>query len=170
MSPAEIIEKAAADGVDLSLSPAGNVNAAGDQSAVSRWLPTIREHKPAIISALMQAANEVSSWRWLLHYPKGDPVEASCSPVATRKEVLRMFPGTVAVEPISDLPKRKPNDAEVAELQGLVAAIYHDATETDRAEALMAALADPDVTLLCYRAIAGTSGMPLSLNHRWNAL
>lgn len=162
MNPAEIIECAAADGVDLSLSPAGKVNAAGDQSAVSRWLPAIREHKPAIISALMRAANEVSSWRWLLHYPKSDPVEASFSPVATREEVLRQFPGTVGADPIQDLPKRKPIDAEVKELQALVATIYQGDTEADRAEALAAALADPDIALLCYRAIAGTPSLVIA--------
>jgi hypothetical protein len=53
-----IIQKAAADGVSLTLSPAGTIKAAGDQKAVNRWLPALREHKPALLAALAPATEE----------------------------------------------------------------------------------------------------------------
>lgn len=52
MSPAEIIERAADEGVLLALSPTGSISAKGDQSTIDRWLPTIRECKAAIIAEL----------------------------------------------------------------------------------------------------------------------
>lgn len=52
MSPAEIIERAAEDGVLLALSPSGNISAKGDQSVIDLWLPTIRQSKAAIIAEL----------------------------------------------------------------------------------------------------------------------
>jgi hypothetical protein len=52
MTPAAIICEAAADGVILALSPADTIKATGDQVAVTRWLPVLREHKPDILPAL----------------------------------------------------------------------------------------------------------------------
>jgi hypothetical protein len=52
MSPSVLIREAAADGVNLALSSAGAIKAVGDQAAVNRWLPILREHKPAILAAL----------------------------------------------------------------------------------------------------------------------
>jgi hypothetical protein len=52
MTPAAIIREAAADGVSLALSSAGTIKATGDQAAVNRWLPVLREHKPALLAAL----------------------------------------------------------------------------------------------------------------------
>ena len=54
MSPADIIEGAANDGVLLALSPNGRISAKGDQSAVDRWLPTVRERKAAIVAELQR--------------------------------------------------------------------------------------------------------------------
>ncbi len=93
-----------------------------------------------------------TSWRWLLHYP-GRDVEVSTSPESTLAELLRDFPGVITADPIPDTPKRKPTEAEAKELQALVAAIYSADTDNDLAEALAAALADPDGALLCYREI-----------------
>ncbi|MGH8586207.1 MAG: hypothetical protein ACREWE_08525 [Gammaproteobacteria bacterium] len=53
----DIIREAAADGVSLALSPAGTIRAAGDQAAMNRWLPVLREHKPGILAALRQHNN-----------------------------------------------------------------------------------------------------------------
>ena len=58
MTPAVIIEQAAADGVRLALSPAGTIKATGNGDAVNRWLPLIREHKPGVLAALQEAAND----------------------------------------------------------------------------------------------------------------
>ena len=58
MNPAAIIRQAQAEGVMLALSPAGMIKATGEVAAVTRWLPVIREHKPGIVAALQQAAND----------------------------------------------------------------------------------------------------------------
>lgn len=102
--------------------------------------------------ATPEPGESATAWRWLLHYP-GHDVEVSTMPESTRAEMLRDFPGAIAAEPIPDTPKRKQTEAEAKELQALVAAIYAADTDNDRAEALAAALADPDGALLCYRAI-----------------
>jgi hypothetical protein len=60
MNPAAIIQQAAADGVKLALSPAGTIKAAGEGAAVNRWLPVIREHKPAIVAALANSLPTIS--------------------------------------------------------------------------------------------------------------
>ena len=52
MSPAEIIERATEEGVLLALSPSGSISARGNQSAIDRWLPAIRQSKAAIIAEL----------------------------------------------------------------------------------------------------------------------
>ena len=59
MTPASILREAAADGVNLVLSPSGTIMAKGDQAAVSRWIPVIRQHKPQIIEVLREAANDL---------------------------------------------------------------------------------------------------------------
>lgn len=52
MSPADIIERASEEGVLLVLSPTGSISAKGDQSAVDRWLPAIKQNKAAVIAEL----------------------------------------------------------------------------------------------------------------------
>jgi hypothetical protein len=52
MNPATIVKAAAQDGVKLALSPTGTIKASGDQAAVSRWLPIIREQKSGIVDVL----------------------------------------------------------------------------------------------------------------------
>lgn len=54
MNVAEIIEKVARDGVILTLSPVGTITATGDEPAVDRWLPTIRDNKPGILRELQR--------------------------------------------------------------------------------------------------------------------
>lgn len=54
MNTAEIIEQATADGVSLALSPVGILTATGDQAAVDRWLPAIRNNKPSILCELQR--------------------------------------------------------------------------------------------------------------------
>lgn len=99
MTPAAIIEKATADGVNLTLSPAGTIKVAGDQAEVDRWLPIIRESKPAIVAMLTAAAKVATSWGWLLHYPDSDPVTVFTVPTSTHAGMLRDFPGAIAAEP-----------------------------------------------------------------------
>ena len=58
MTPAAIIKAAAAEGVTLALTPVATIKASGDGTAVNRWLPIIREHKPGVVAALQQALND----------------------------------------------------------------------------------------------------------------
>lgn len=58
MTPAAIIEQATADGVNLALSLAGTIKATGEQAALNRWLPVIREHKRGIVVALREYYND----------------------------------------------------------------------------------------------------------------
>lgn len=54
MSPTEIIKLATEESVLLALSPSGSISAKGDQSAIDRWLPVIRQSKAAIIAELQR--------------------------------------------------------------------------------------------------------------------
>ena len=47
-----ILERLAADGLTLSVSPEGNIDIIGDQNMVNSWIRTIRENKAAILSEL----------------------------------------------------------------------------------------------------------------------
>lgn len=68
MNPATILKDAAAGGVTLSLSAAETIKATGDQAAVNRWLPVIREHKAFIVALLVDAA----VGRWLADIGESD--------------------------------------------------------------------------------------------------
>ena len=59
MTPVEIIEQATVEGLTLSLSPAGTITAIGAQSAVDKWLPTIRDNKPSILCELQRERRRV---------------------------------------------------------------------------------------------------------------
>ena len=54
MSPAEILERATVEGVSVMLSSMDTIRVTGDQSAVDRWLPTIRDNKPSILRELQR--------------------------------------------------------------------------------------------------------------------
>ncbi len=105
--------------------------------------------------ATLALAKPEPAWRWLMHYADGY-VEIRFSPEVSHAEALAKCPGAIAAEPIPETPARKPTEAEAAELSRLVSLAYPD--ETDRAEALAAALADPGEALTCYRAIADREG------------
>lgn len=103
MTPATIIREAQADGVRLTLSPAGTIKATGDGTAVNRWLAAIRESKMEIIEALKVGADNTaatSRW-WLIHYADRDPVEVACCPEATHAEILERHPDAVEAEPFT---------------------------------------------------------------------
>lgn len=70
MNPTAIIQKAAADGVNLVLSPTGTIKATGEPTAVNHWHPIIREHKAGIASMLQKANSELESLllRCACHY------------------------------------------------------------------------------------------------------
>jgi hypothetical protein len=74
MTPAAIILEAAAEGVKLTLTPAGTIKAVGNGRTVHRWLAVIREHKAGIVNALKGGAGDtaaVSRWPaedWIAYY------------------------------------------------------------------------------------------------------
>ena len=155
MTPAAIIEQAAADGVTLALSPAGTIKVTGDTGAVQRWQAILREHKPAIVAALREAANDPGAHRhWMIRFPDLDPIEAMFSPAMTLADALAAFPGAVTAEPVPETPRRAATAEQAAELRELVALILADGSEQDRTEALAVALADPDAALLSFRMLA----------------
>src|ERR1035437_5191531 len=55
MNPATLIQNMAADGLRLSVTPAGKIKAAGEQATVNRWLPVLKDRKAEIIAALVDA-------------------------------------------------------------------------------------------------------------------
>ena len=78
MSLADIVADAAAEGVKIAVSDAGELKVTGKAEAVNRGLPTVREHKPAIIRALndaivpLTADEESEIRRWLAHIGEVD--------------------------------------------------------------------------------------------------
>lgn len=61
MTPAEIIAQATVEGVIIALSPRGTIKATGEQLAVDKWLPAIRDNKAAIIAALKVGAEGMAT-------------------------------------------------------------------------------------------------------------
>lgn len=59
MNAVDILEKAAAEGVILTLCLPDAISVAGDQSAVDKWLPVVRNNKPDLVLAL----HETERWR-----------------------------------------------------------------------------------------------------------
>jgi len=91
--------------------------------------------------------------RWWVRFPNLAPVEVLFTPGATQAQVGAIYPGA-RIEPQPDPPHRTATPAEAAELRELVALIFADDTEGHRAEALAAALADPDGALTSFRLLA----------------
>lgn len=77
MTPATIIKDAMADGVELTPSVAGTLKVRGEQEAVNRWLPIIRERKAGVIKALLESSactGELNAIRaWLTYIGENDP-------------------------------------------------------------------------------------------------
>ncbi len=111
MTPAAIIQEARADGVTLSLSPAGTIKATGDGAAVNRWLAVIRENKAEIVDALKVGAGDTAatSWGWRVTYPEDHPgdriggrlFECYIVPLQTLAEMRALHPGA-RIEPIAE--------------------------------------------------------------------
>ena len=99
---------------------------------------------------------------WLFHFADRDDLPVTFAPAVHHAKALSYYPEAVAAEPIPDRPQHKATKAEADEITVLVQAIYANDTNDDRAEALAAALADPDGALLCYRTIASDRGIALA--------
>jgi hypothetical protein len=98
MSASAIIKEAISDGVNLALTERGTIKLSGEKSALQRWTPIIKMHKPEIMVALQPAT--ASCW-WLIHYPDGAPIETWTGPPATWAEILERHPDAVAAEPFN---------------------------------------------------------------------
>jgi post-segregation antitoxin (ccd killing protein) len=112
MTPATLLSAARADGVDLTLTAAGAIKAAGRQAAVARWLPEIRQHKPELLRLL--AANDTEAAparRWWVALPDGRTLEVDILPPATRAEVLATYPGAT-VEPATEGDEEPETEAQ----------------------------------------------------------
>lgn len=68
MNTAQIIGGAAKEGILLSVLPTGNISAKGEQSAIDRWLPAIRQNKAGIVLLLRSGANGWSEEDWQAFY------------------------------------------------------------------------------------------------------
>jgi hypothetical protein len=100
--------------------------------------------------------------QWLFHFADRDDLPVTFAPAVDHAKALSYYPEAVAAEPIPDRPQHTPTKAEADEITALVQAIYANDTDDDRAEALAAALADPDGALLCYRTIASDRGIAIA--------
>ncbi len=63
MTPEMILQRANADGVVITISPAGGVKASGDQDRVNSLVPLLQEHKLEILRLLQKTTDG-------LDYPK----------------------------------------------------------------------------------------------------
>ncbi len=100
--------------------------------------------------------------QWLFHFADRDDLPVTFAPAVDHAAALAYYPDAVAAEPIPDRPQRNPTKVEAAEITALVQAIYANDADDDRAEALAAALADPDGALLCYQTIAKDRGIAIA--------
>jgi hypothetical protein len=101
MTPVMIIREAQADGVKLSLSPQGNIKAAGDSVVVNRWQALIREHKAEIIEVLKAGTGDIAgtSRGWLIRFLNGDALQVTCVPDMTEAAILAAYPDAMAAVP-----------------------------------------------------------------------
>ncbi|WP_139559094.1 hypothetical protein [Methylotetracoccus oryzae] len=105
---AQLIEQAAADGVQLFLAD-GRVGYRGKPEALRRWLPRIKAQRDGIAAAL---ATPVLWWRFAVHCP-ARTVEVDFASGATEAEGLEiiraLYPDAATIFPLLAYP-RKPED------------------------------------------------------------
>ena len=65
MTAAAIVQRASEEGLNLTLTPAGNIKAVGEGQAVARWLATLRKHKSEIINLLrVRSRDRLANSQW----------------------------------------------------------------------------------------------------------
>lgn len=132
MTLTAIIQHAAADGVQLSLTPAGSIKVSGDQAAVTRWLPTIRAHKPDIIAEMRaRPATVPTSWGWRLTLPSGDVVEVFAVPEMTQAEALAFDGQATDAQPIAGASCQPTTNRMTADEEHAIRAWLTDIGEND---------------------------------------
>jgi len=98
-------------------------------------------------------ANDDRARRWGVRYRGVAPMEVLFSLPAAQAEVSAIYPGA-RVEPLPEPIGRQATQSEAAELQALIAIVTADWPQDEQADALAAALADPDAALVCFRTLA----------------
>ena len=144
------------------------VNDSGIAEIARIAAPVILKIKNQAANDTEQAVDNLICFAWLIHFTHREPVTVTFSPEVNHAGALACYPDAVAAEPIQHPPmggasELSPNKGKIdkAQLRALIEAVYRDDTESDRNEALNAALADPDNALVCYTAIASEHGLPL---------
>ena len=65
MTAAAIVRKASEEGLNLTLTPAGNIKAVGEGQAVARWLPVLQRHKSEIVNLLrVRPSDPLAKSQW----------------------------------------------------------------------------------------------------------
>lgn len=109
MSAAVTIRGAQADGVELTLSPAGTIKAIGDGAAVNRWLAVIRQHKAEIIDVLKAGAADLAP-------EEVNPIRQATAPLSIEQErAIRSWLaliGETDISTIVELMERCQRDAD----------------------------------------------------------
>ena len=121
--------------------------------------PTPFEKNQAANDGTEQAVEGVR-FSWLIHFADRESVTVTFSPMVTHAAALACYPDAVAAEPVGVASMRRilSRDEEL-QLRSLIEIVYREDTESERQEALQAALADPDNALACYTAIASERGL-----------
>jgi hypothetical protein len=114
MSAMETIKSASLDGLNLAITPEGQLHYSGDADVVNRWLPVLRQNKTEILVALASfnklaseadngKADIFSRW-WRFHYADRHPKEACYCPPVTRAVALAGESGAINAEPFEPIP------------------------------------------------------------------
>jgi hypothetical protein len=140
MSPAKIIEAAFLDGLNLAITPEGQLHYSGDVNVVERWLPVLREKKTEILVALAsfnKLASEadngkaaISSRWWRFHYADRHPKEACYCPPASKVYALAGEPDAITAEAFESV-LREPGEPLNEKDEALVRAWLADIGEDD---------------------------------------
>ena len=107
MSPAEVIEWAAEDGVLIALSPPNSISTKGVRSAIDRWLPAIRQNKVAIIGLLLPGEDGWSPQDWRAFFSERAGIAEFDSGLSRAEAETRAFACCVA-EWLNRNPARSP--------------------------------------------------------------
>ena len=93
MTPATIIKQAKADGVSLALSQTGSIKAIGNEQAITRWIPLIRERKAELLDVLRNTPDELEILAWMESIGETDPVifQETLTKCRTNPDALRFF-------------------------------------------------------------------------------
>ena len=155
------LERRAADTPDTPCNPGG-------VSAKPAWIKACTLDTPDTPEIINGESETEKPWGWLLHFADRESLEVYSHPPVTHAEILTAYPDALAAEPIPERTKRRPTEAEAAELRALVQAIgkAEQWTADETEWAMAGALADPDGALACFRDIAGGFNAAVENNDR----